>query len=157
MKPNKVLIIGLGHLAAFMVKEFADDIRLWGTYRTERDETIFHRVNKVRYVVGNDIPEELVQDWSVVIWNLPPLEGYKGIIEDFKNGNIEDARKKQALSVKIIEVLIKYNGAIVSGKALMKTVGIDCGKCRLPLSNLSNNEYKNFIKDLENAGFFKIV
>ena len=80
---------------------------------------------------------------------------YLGIIEDFENGNIEDARKKQAVSVKIIEILIKYNGALVAGKSLMKTVGIDCGKCRPPLNNLSDNEYESFIKELDNVGYFE--
>lgn len=81
---------------------------------------------------------------------------YNGIIRDFENGKMEDALKKQALSIKMIEILIRYNGAIVSGKALMKAVGIDCGKCRFPLRNLTEKEYSALIKDIENEGFFEI-
>jgi hypothetical protein len=117
MKPNKVLIMGLGHLAAFIVKEFGDDAGLWGTYRVERDETIFQRVSKVKYSAGDDIPEELLQDWNVVIWNLPPLEGYKEILEEFdsridrrcpwifvsstsvfKEGHIHEDSRKESIS-----------------------------------------------------------
>jgi nucleoside-diphosphate-sugar epimerase len=117
MKPNKVLIMGLGHLATFIVKEFGDETRLWGTYRVERRETTFNRVNKVRYIAGDDMPEALIQNWRMVIWNLPPFEGYKGILEEyhsridrkcpwifvsstsvFKNGNIHEDSKKESIS-----------------------------------------------------------
>jgi len=79
---------------------------------------------------------------------------YNKIIVDFQNGNIEAAREKQFKTVEIIKVLIKYNGAIVSGKNLMKYVGVDCGKCRAPLRNLSDNEYEAFIKEIKDTGLF---
>lgn len=79
---------------------------------------------------------------------------YNRIIADFTNGDIEAARKKQYKTVKIIEVLIKFNGAIVAGKTLMKSVGIDCGPCRVPLKNLTEKEYERLISELEEAGFY---
>lgn len=82
---------------------------------------------------------------------------YNQIINDFENGNIEAAREKQNKTVQIIEVLVKYNGAVVAGKTLMKSIGIDCGKCRAPLRNMTKNEYNNFINELENVGFYEIV
>ena len=81
---------------------------------------------------------------------------YNQIITDFENGNIKDAREKQSKTVKIIEVLLKYNGAVVAGKALMKSFGIDCGKCRAPLRNLNESEYTNFIKEMKNVGLFDL-
>jgi N-acetylneuraminate lyase len=78
---------------------------------------------------------------------------YNEIITDFENGELEQARKKQSKTVKIIEILLQYNGAIVAGKTLMKSIGIDCGKCRTPLENLTKNEYDSFILDLKKAGF----
>ena len=80
---------------------------------------------------------------------------YYGIIDDFENGNIEEARKKQAKSVDIINILIKHGGAIVTGKAIMKTMGVDCGNCRLPLKNLDEVQFKDLIKDLESVGFYE--
>jgi N-acetylneuraminate lyase len=79
---------------------------------------------------------------------------YEQIISDFSNGNITAARKNQYKSVKIIEILVKYHGAIVSGKTWMKSVGIDCGKCRYPLKNMTESEHESFIKEMEAAVFF---
>lgn len=80
---------------------------------------------------------------------------YHGIIENFENGDMEEARKKQTKSVDIIAILIKHGGALVTGKAIMKTVGIDCGNCRLPLATLNEESLKNLIKDLECVGFYE--
>ena len=82
---------------------------------------------------------------------------YNGIIDDFESGEINGARKKQLLSVKIIEVLIRYNGALVAGKNVMKMIGIDCGGCRYPLKNLTNNEYNKLWDELNEVGFFKLI
>jgi N-acetylneuraminate lyase len=81
---------------------------------------------------------------------------YFGIIDDFENGKIAEAAEKQALAVRIVDVLIRYNGALVSGKNIMKSFGIDCGQCRYPLNNLSDEEYDRFLKDMQGAGFFNI-
>jgi len=74
---------------------------------------------------------------------------YNQIITDFENGRIDEAREKQAVSVKVVEVLLKYGGAVVAGKALMKHVGIDCGPCRLPLKNLNEKSYKNLTNEID--------
>ncbi len=74
---------------------------------------------------------------------------YNQIITDFEKGNFEAARINQQKSVKVVEVLLKYNGALVAGKAFMQTRGIDCGPCRFPLKNLSKNEYQDFIQEMD--------
>lgn len=81
---------------------------------------------------------------------------YNEIIKDFEHGNIDEARKKQINSVKIIHVLNSYGGAIVAGKRLMKTIGIDCGNFRLPVAKFNEKKYENFINDLKYAGFNEI-
>ncbi len=81
---------------------------------------------------------------------------YKEIISDFVKGNIEVARQKQLKSVKIITILNQYGGAIVAGKRLMKTVGIDCGDFRLPVSKFNEEQYVQFIDDLKKEEFFEI-
>lgn len=78
---------------------------------------------------------------------------YNQIINDFENGNIESARERQYKTVEIIEILVKYNGAIIAGKTLMKSLGLDCGPCRNPLKNLTENEYLDMIKELDKLGF----
>jgi N-acetylneuraminate lyase len=82
---------------------------------------------------------------------------YLKLINEFQKGNIENARKYQLKSVEIVDVLSKYKGAIVAGKALMKAVGIDCGPCRLPLSNLSEEQYENLVNDMRDIGFFELI
>lgn len=82
---------------------------------------------------------------------------YNDLMADFVNGNIEKAREKQQKSIEVINILIKYKGALVSGKALMGILGIECGKCRKPLQSLTKDELKAFEKDLGNCGFFKLV
>ena len=78
---------------------------------------------------------------------------YNEIIKDFDGGNVVEARKKQIKSVKIVNVLNSYGGALVAGKRLMKTVGIDCGNFLFPVAKFNENEYENFINDLKKAGF----
>jgi len=82
---------------------------------------------------------------------------YNQIIEDFEKGNLEEARKKQLSSVKIIEVLIKHGGPIVSGKAVMKWLGIDCGGCRAPLPRFTKNCMDSFLSEMKNVLFFDII
>ena len=74
---------------------------------------------------------------------------YNRIIADFENGRIDEAREKQAVSVKVVEVLLKYGGAVVAGKALMKHFGLDCGPCRLPLKNLDEKSYKDLTNEID--------
>ncbi len=82
---------------------------------------------------------------------------YYGIIEDFQKGDIERAREKQRKSIEFIDILIRYHGALVSGKALMRLLGIDCGACRKPLPNLTPDELVNFESELRDWGLFKMV
>jgi N-acetylneuraminate lyase len=78
---------------------------------------------------------------------LAPL--YNQIITDFQNGRIDKARNNQSKSVKIVEVLLKYGGALVAGKALMKHIGLDCGPCRPPLKNLDEKTYKDLCYEFD--------
>lgn len=80
---------------------------------------------------------------------------YYGIIKDFEKGDLVSAREKQALSVRVVNVLNKYGGAIAAGKALMKHVGVDCGPCRLPIINQNGISYKNFVNEIESIGVLK--
>jgi N-acetylneuraminate lyase len=74
---------------------------------------------------------------------------YNQIIADFENGHIDEAREKQATSVKVVEVLLKYGGSVVAGKALMKHFGLDCGPCRLPLKNLNEKSYQDLSNEID--------
>ena len=82
---------------------------------------------------------------------------YYGIMEDFQKGDIENARKKQRKSIEFVDILIRYHGALVSGKALMGLLGIDCGTCRKPLPKLTPDELVSFESELRDWGFFEMV
>jgi N-acetylneuraminate lyase len=86
---------------------------------------------------------------------LAPL--YYGIMEDFKNGKIIEAREKQRKSIEFIDILVRYQGALVSGKAIMKLIGIDCGPCRKPLGNLTAKDTQKLELELRDFGFFELI
>jgi N-acetylneuraminate lyase len=82
---------------------------------------------------------------------------YQEIISAFEEGDHKRARALQLKSVKIIEVIIKYRGGIVAGKAIMKLAGFDCGPCRVPLKSLSPEEIKDMEKELRTTDFFNLL
>jgi N-acetylneuraminate lyase len=52
----------------------------------------------------------------------------------------------------MIRLLGKYGG-IATGKAYMKKIGMDCGEFRLPISNMSDEQFKLFSADVDALGF----
>ena len=52
----------------------------------------------------------------------------------------------------MISLLGKYGG-IATGKAYMKLVGLDCGKFRLPVKNMSDQEFEAFENDVKSISF----
>jgi len=77
---------------------------------------------------------------------------YIKLVEAFNRGEIDEARKLQKLSVDMIELLGKYGG-MGTGKAFMKYVGLDCGKFRMPVGNLTDEMYTEFVKDVKALNF----
>ncbi|MCH5319611.1 MAG: dihydrodipicolinate synthase family protein [Paramuribaculum sp.] len=76
------------------------------------------------------------------------------IIEDWNRGDIEAAREHQNFSQEVINVIVKYRGNIVGGKRIMKLIGLDLGKNRVPFQNLTDKEEQELKADLEAIGFF---
>ncbi len=80
---------------------------------------------------------------------------YREIISLFTEGKIEQARRLQLKSVDMVSVLARYGG-IGAGKAFMKYAGIDCGKFRLPVASMSDQDFAGFreeVSSLEMAEF----
>lgn len=77
-----------------------------------------------------------------------------GIIEAWKNGDIETAREKQNFSQEVINVICRYRGNIVGGKRIMKLLGFDLGPNRVPFQNMTSEEEKQMKKELEAINFF---
>lgn len=77
---------------------------------------------------------------------------YYNLIDAFNNGDLVKARDLQEKSIKMIRLLGKYGG-IATGKAYMKLVGLNCGGFRLPIKNMSAQQFIEFKKDTSSIGF----
>lgn len=78
-----------------------------------------------------------------------------GIIEAWKNGDIEIAREKQNFAQEVINVICHYRGNIVGGKRIMKLMGFDLGPNRTPFRNMTDEEEQAMKKELEAINFFE--
>jgi N-acetylneuraminate lyase len=65
---------------------------------------------------------------------------------------LETARQKQQQSIDMIRLLGKYGG-IATGKAYMKMIGLDCGEFRLPVGNMSSQQFASFQDDVQQLQF----
>ncbi|MVN20438.1 dihydrodipicolinate synthase family protein [Mucilaginibacter arboris] len=77
---------------------------------------------------------------------------YYELIEAFNTNDLVKARQLQQKAIDMIRLLGKYGGISV-GKAYMKLVDIDCGEFRLPVVNMSAEQFENFQADVQELGF----
>jgi N-acetylneuraminate lyase len=77
---------------------------------------------------------------------------YYNLIKAFNNGDLQNANALQQQSIDMIRLLGKYGG-IATGKAFMKLIGIDCGEFRLPVKNMSAEQFESFKKDTDQINF----
>lgn len=77
---------------------------------------------------------------------------YYNLIYAFNDGDLQKAQQLQEQSIDMIRLLGKYGG-IATGKAYMKLLGIDCGEFRLPVKNMSAEQFVLFKKDTEQINF----
>lgn len=77
---------------------------------------------------------------------------YYDLIDAFNNNDLQKAQQLQQKSIDMISLLGKYGG-IATGKAYMKLVGVDCGEFRLPVKNMSAEQFELFRKDVDQLNF----
>jgi N-acetylneuraminate lyase len=77
---------------------------------------------------------------------------YYDLIAAFNANDLAKARVLQQKSIDMIRLLGKYGGISV-GKAYMKMVGFDLGEFRLPVKNMSADQFELFKKDVESLNF----
>ena len=77
-----------------------------------------------------------------------------GILEAWKQGDLETAREKQNFAQEVINVICHYRGNIVAGKRIMKLIGLDLGKNRTPFRNMTDEEEAAMRQELEAIHFF---
>ncbi len=81
---------------------------------------------------------------------------YLSIIESFKRQQIEQTAALQLKSVEMVRCIVKYS-PIPAQRAIMKMLGLDLGNCRLPLRSLTQSEYLELEKSLNQISFFDAV
>ena len=82
---------------------------------------------------------------------------FHNIIDLFKQGKLAEAAEWQYFVSNTIDVISKYGGGIVAGKAIMGLCGVPCGQCRLPLPSISTESLKLMEADLNAINFFDYV
>ena len=73
---------------------------------------------------------------------------FNSIIDSYRNKKIDDVISKSRVALESISKVLKYHGAVVGGKQVMKLTGIDCGQCRSPLKKISDKQRKELEKSL---------
>lgn len=77
---------------------------------------------------------------------------YYDLIDAFNANDLPKARILQQKSIDMIRLLGKYGGISV-GKAYMKVVGLNLGEFRLPVKNMSAEQFELFKIDVESLNF----
>lgn len=77
---------------------------------------------------------------------------YQALMHAYEKGDMEMARYLQLQSIRLIELLGKYGG-IATGKAYMRKLGLDCGGFRLPVRNMSEEQYALFAAEVDGFQF----
>jgi len=81
---------------------------------------------------------------------------YRNIMQLYSQDQKEKAREMQALSVEMVRCLVQFP-PIPAQRAIMKMLGYDLGKCRLPLKELSDKEAVTLKEGLDAIEFFNVV
>lgn len=77
------------------------------------------------------------------------------IIDAWNAGRIEEARELQNFAQAVINVIVNYRGNIVGGKRIMKLIGLDMGKNRVPYQNMTDEEERSMHAELQAINFFE--
>jgi N-acetylneuraminate lyase len=85
-------------------------------------------------------------------YNLAP-KTYQRLWEAFDRGDMAAAREEQFRSVRLIELLVRYD-YMGAAKATMGMIGIPVGPVRLPLANPDKDQLVKLRRELESLGFF---
>lgn len=78
-----------------------------------------------------------------------------GIVEAWNNSELEKARSLQNYAQEVINIICHYRGNIVGGKRIMKLMGLNLGKNRVPFRNVTDEEEKSLKKELGDIKFFE--
>jgi N-acetylneuraminate lyase len=81
---------------------------------------------------------------------------YRRMLDGFRRGDLETARREQFRSVQLVEVLNRY-GFMGAAKSVMGMLGVPVGPPRLPNEALSQERQAELRAELEATGFFEWI
>ena len=81
---------------------------------------------------------------------------YRRLIDAFDCGNIDEARRLQGISMKVIGLLARTTCFISALKEVMNMIGFSLGGVRSPLRNIEAAKIAGLRNDLEELGFFDL-
>ena len=81
---------------------------------------------------------------------------YLNIIELYRAGKLDEARKVQLTMVNVIRCITRHP-SIAAQRAIMKMLDMDLGDARLPLTSLTQQAYDQLKTDLEELDFFTLL
>lgn len=82
---------------------------------------------------------------------------YRQLIAAFDCRDFDTARSLQRTSMQMVRLLKQSGGSFnAAAKAVMKMRGVDCGRVRLPLRDLTAEQYGRLENELEAIDFFSI-
>lgn len=77
------------------------------------------------------------------------------MIKEHEQTNQKQAEILLKEARKIIDILIKYGGGVIGGKAFMRLTGINCGPVRLPLRSATKEKLKTLKAELQKTKYYK--
>jgi len=78
---------------------------------------------------------------------------YARMLDAFHAGNFEKLTTLESEATRIYKILNDYN-SMISGKEIMRHIGVDCGPVRRPLKNLKPAETTLLLQRLRKTSFF---
>jgi N-acetylneuraminate lyase len=81
---------------------------------------------------------------------------YQSMIRSFAAGDLPGARRAQALSRRLVQIIEQFGGSRVH-KSLMHIAGVPCGPNRLPLPTLTGLQHEALELALEDAGLMPFI
>lgn len=78
---------------------------------------------------------------------------YQRLFAAFESGNLQEARQLQYQAITMIRTIFQFPFHPAM-KQIMKMLGTDCGRCRLPQPKLSDGEVADLHGKLDQIGFF---
>ncbi len=79
---------------------------------------------------------------------------YTRLIDAFDSGDLNEARRLQRMSMKVIRLLAGTNSFFSALKGVMNMIGLDLGGVRSPLKNIEAAKVAGLKNGLEELGFF---